>query len=122
MSSSTSSRSSRALISWLPREKGGRERLPAGPQYSTVARFEDDPRWPREAWSVVVEFERNFNGGRCTLASVRFLSASGPGELLEQGNRFELLEGGNRVAKGVVLPERIEVPAELNPFETALIG
>jgi hypothetical protein len=117
-----SSQSSRALISWVPRERGGRERLPSGPQYSTVARFEDDPRWPHEAWSLVLEFERSFNDGRCTLATVRFLAPSGPSDLLEQGNRFELLEGRRRVAKGVVLPEGVNVPAELNAFETALIG
>ena len=120
--SGNSSRASHALISWLPRERGGRERLPPGPVYSTMARFEDDSRWPHEAWSVVVEFVRSFNEGRYTLAAIRFLSPSGPNELLEEGNRFELLEGGRRVAKGVILPERVDVPAELNPFETALIG
>lgn len=41
---------------------------------------------------------------------------------MAEGNRFELLEGAHRVAKGVLLPERLDVPQELNSFEAALIG
>lgn len=115
-------RSSRAMISWLPSDKGGRQQPPTGPRYVTVVRFEDDPQWSQGMWSLVVEFDRVFAGGRYALATIRFAMDEAPHQLLQEGNRFELLEGPRRVAKGVVLPERVDVPSELNSFETALIG
>ena len=111
-----------AVIGWITRERGGRQSPPPGPVYSTVARFEDDERWPHEAWSLVVEFKRTMQQGRYILAKVRFLSPDGPAHLLREGGRFELLEGRTRVGKGVIVPDDLEVPAELNSFETALIG
>ena len=114
--------SSNAFIRWVTPDKGGRTAPPSGPRYVTVARFEDDDQWPKVAWSLVVEFQRHVQDGRCTLANVRFLADEAPAPLLQEGNRFELMEGHRRVAKGVILPEQVEVPAELNAFELALIG
>src|SRR5687768_4275252 len=46
-----------ATIQWIKAEEGGRQLPPPGPKYSTVARFEIQKEiWPREAWSLVVEF------------------------------------------------------------------
>jgi hypothetical protein len=119
---SDSNDSAQAVISWIPGERGGRQHPPAGPIYSTVARFEDDENWPRRAWSIVVEFERELSGGQHIVAKVRFLAGEAPVELLQEGSRFELLEGRRRTAKGVIVPQRTEIPAELNAFEAALIG
>jgi hypothetical protein len=90
--------------------------------YSTVARFEEDSNWPHEAWSVVVHLVRPFGRGRHSLAEVSFLAQDASTHLLKPGSRFELLEGGHRVAKGIVLPVSVPVPDELNEFELALIG
>lgn len=116
------SRTVRAMISWIPPERGGRGEPPPGPKYSTVGRFEDDPRWPHDGWSLVVEFDRSFDNGKYVLGRVSFLVDHAPHQLLDVGNRFELLEGAKRVAKGVVLPAEVEVPADLNSFDAALIG
>ena len=114
--------SSYAVISWIPYDRGGRTKPPDGPVYTTIARFEDDETWPHESWSLVVKFERTMQAGRCALAKIRFLVDEAPTHLLQEGGRFELMEGQKRVAKGVIVPEHLEIPAELNSFETALIG
>jgi hypothetical protein len=112
----------RAFISWVPLDEGGRRQSPTGPVYSTVARFEEDENWPKQAWSLVVRFVRPLHGGRYLIADVDFAAPDAPAALLGKGSRFELLEGRHRVAKGVVLPASIEVPDEINEFESALIG
>lgn len=113
-----------AMIRWVPPERGGRKAPPAGPVYTTVARFEDDrDRWPDEAWSVVVEFVRPYGtGGGAAWAKVRFLADEAPADWLKPGARFELCEGRRVVAKGVVMPPTIQPPLELDPFAMALLG
>jgi hypothetical protein len=110
-----------AFIRWIPRESGGRRSVPTAP-YSTVARFEDDENWPHEAWSLVVRVHRSYRGGGYTYATVEFLAEGAPDRLLAEGSRFELMEGSARVAKGVVLPPTVDVPQEINDFESALVG
>ena len=63
-----------ATIRWLDAADGGRKSIPAGPQYRTVARFEDErDRWPHEAWDLVVEFVRTLDqSGRVMLNRVCF--------------------------------------------------
>lgn len=114
----------RAVILWLPRERGGRTTPPAGPGYTTVARFEDSrDRWPDEAWSMVVDFLKVFGDkSHATLCAVRFQSPQAPSELLTAGARFELCEGARVVAKGVVLPSEITVPPQLDEFALSLLG
>lgn len=97
-------------------------RPPTGPVYSTLARFEEDEKWPHEAWSVAVSFIRPLGGDRYLHAEISFLNDDSPTHLLQQGSRFELFEGQKRVAKGVVLPPSVEVPEEINDFESALLG
>ena len=111
-----------AFISWIATDEGGRQKPPTGPRYATVARFEDDPKWPHEAWSVIVQFRKSFRDGRYVHGSVEFLADAAPRHLLKEGSRFELLEGPRRVAKGVILPAQVPVPDDINDFESALIG
>lgn len=111
------------MISWTDAGDGGRRSAPLGPTYSTVARFEDDENWPREAWSVALRLIRRF-GDRHVLAEVSFLAddAQAPVRLLRRGSRFELLEGQRRVAKGIVVDSSVEVPDRITDFESALLG
>ena len=112
----------RAILSWVAAADGGRQAPPVA-LYSTAARFEDDiENWPREAWSVVVRPLRMFPGDRYQLAEVSFLADVAPANLLRRGSRFELLEGTRRVAKGVILGAAVQIPAEIDEFESALIG
>jgi len=111
-----------AIISWVPPEAGGRHSLHAGPRYVTVCRFEEDPSWEHGTWSLVLDWVKTFRGGKLLLANIAFLVAEAPSNLLHAGNRFELLEGGKRVAKGIVLPASVEVPQEVSDFELALVG
>jgi hypothetical protein len=114
--------SHRAMISWISAEDGGRMQPPPGPKYIGVVQFEEDPSEPFGAWSLAVNFERRFSGGKVILAQVQFLVDEAPDQLLHSGSRFALFEGRKRVAKGVVLPATVQVPDEVNDFESALIG
>ena len=117
-----SNRNVNAFIRWVPAEAGGRREVPDRCVYSTVARFEDDAKWPHEGWSLVVRIARFYRDGRCAYAEVEFLVDDAPVELLSAGSRFELLEGNRRVAKGVVLPTAVHAPENINDFEVALLG
>jgi hypothetical protein len=94
-----------ARIRWLAPEEGGKPSPPAGPEYSTVARFESlSDRWPDEAWSVVLAIAEPADSGRLMLAGIRMLaSEEAPRDLLSPGSRFELFEGARRVAIGEVI-------------------
>ena len=93
----------KARIRWLSAATGGRQTFPAGPKYSTVARFPSQSDWEREAWSIVADFDGPVNEGGEVTADIRFLSASAPHDLLCRGGTFELYEGAKKVAEGVVL-------------------
>lgn len=91
-----------ASLRWRTLEDGGRQSPPGGPKYSTVARFEKQKEsWPREAWSVFVEFIEPPNSALSHRVNIRFL-ADGPEELLEPGSVFELMEGRQSVADGII--------------------
>lgn len=93
----------KAKIQWIPPENGGRQNPPAGPRYSTVARFEDiKDKWPNEAWSIVAEFLQE-KDCRQNIVNLRFLVDGGPEHLLYPGSKFDLFEGASIVAKGEVL-------------------
>lgn len=95
----------RARIRWLSAKEGGRSAPPAGPRYSTAARFEGQvPNWEEEAWSLVAEFEGPVDETGWILADVRFLVPErAPIDLLRVGSRFELMEGPRVVATGEVI-------------------
>lgn len=96
----------RAKIDWVPATQGGRQSPPPGPRYITVARFQEAWNdWPREAWSLIVEFESGSDDPLSTLAKVRFLAPNGPEHLLHPGSLFELYEGRQLVAKAQVVQD-----------------
>ena len=114
----------RAMISWIPAEEGGRHSTPSGPTYSGYRR---DSKKTKNGLTMsgvqALNFERRFANPRIALATVQFLVPErAPNHLLHGGSRFELMEGPKRVAKGVILPATIEVPQEVNEFESSLIG
>jgi hypothetical protein len=109
-------KSVQAFIRWFAQRGDG------SGWYSTVARFEDDENWPHQAWSLMVKVNHHYRDGLFSHATVQFLANEAPQQLLSEGSRFELLEGKRRIAKGVVLPAQVEVPADINDFESALIG
>ena len=94
----------KAKVCWLRKEQGGRDHPPPGPRYSTVARFEDEKeKYPREAWSLILEFSEPTDEKLCHIADVRLLNPEGPARLLHPGSVFELFEGSRLVAWGEVL-------------------
>jgi len=112
----------RAIVRWVPASQGGRKRLPDGPVYWAVAKFDDATSEKSEcAWSLEVEFLKPV-GKRVLLARVRFVSSAAPANLLAKGSRFRFCEGRHVVARGIVLPERLKVPAQLNPLTLAVLG
>jgi hypothetical protein len=94
-----------AEIHWLQAAEGGRLNPPSGPQYSTVARFEDqtDEEWARESWSVVLDFQGSPNESGHQIVTVRFLSENSPSQWLSPSKSFALFEGTKKVAEGTVL-------------------
>lgn len=93
-----------ARIQWLSSSEGGRKQLPLGPSYTTVARFErQGDQWINDAWSLILEFLGSPDDRLCHLARVRFLAPGGPSGWLEEGSRFELMEGAKVVARGLII-------------------
>ncbi len=99
-------KSARARIKWIPFDLGGRKRPPVAPRYSTVIHFEGDTEWPKDAWSIVVDFDDTPDKSLEIIANVWFLAyenAAVPNHFLEPGNHFELVEGAKIVAKGEII-------------------
>lgn len=83
-------------------EKMGR--LPTGTTYATVAKFaEDAETWPKEGWSVVLEFRPVGARSRSFEATARFLVPNAPWERLKPRCVFELYEGFRKTATVRVL-------------------
>ncbi|MCB9654691.1 MAG: hypothetical protein H6729_11235 [Deltaproteobacteria bacterium] len=80
---------------------------PSGPIYTTVAKFEQlADRWPDEAWSVVIEFEEgSADAQRRMVVEMHMLVEAAPEELLVPGSRFQLFEGAQCVACGIVISD-----------------
>lgn len=100
----------KAAIEWIPKDRGGRTKPPAGagsPAYSTVVRFADDP-WPPVgiAWSLVVVKDPALSSEYRWIASIHFLVEEAPHESLRVGRVFELYEGGKCVARGTILGDQ----------------
>ena len=94
----------KARIEWLTEEQGGRPDLPKGPRYVTVARFYDEiEKYPKEAWSLVLEFTRTISRSLTEVADVSFLVDEAPKHLLHEGSGFDLFEGRKLVARGKVI-------------------
>ncbi len=98
-----------ARIRWVSPAAGGRTHPPAGPRYSTVAKFEKEAeKWPKEAWSIVAEFKKISDDLSSVIAEVRCLAPDAPSHLLQPGSKFELYEGSRLVAHGEVLSDNAE--------------
>ena len=94
---------STAEIEWLPKDAGGRQSPPPGPEYMAPARFEDDAEsWPDGAWTLVARLERARDPYHWT-ATVGFLMDDAPHHRLKGGARFEFYEGSRCVARGTVI-------------------
>lgn len=112
-----------AIIRWLPESRGGRTRPPETSEgYAAPARFESDVAMAQGAWSVRLSAVSFLSGNACVRATVRFLADEAPAAFLQAGERFELLEGRRVVAKCVVIPQSISVPAAVTEFDLALLG
>jgi hypothetical protein len=76
-------------------------------RYVTVARFREDvSSWPREAWSIIIEFPPSTTFTEVVKGRARFLVENGsPRERLKSGAMFELLEGNVVMATVQVLAE-----------------
>ena len=93
-----------ARIQWLNFTEGGRKHPPPGPTYTTVTRFErQGSQWINDAWSLVLEFMSAPDDRLCHLAKVRFLAEDAPSGWLQEGSRFELMEGSRVVARGLIM-------------------
>lgn len=86
----------KARICWIPASAGGRKQPPAGPRYSTVARFDEEDE--QNEWSVIVEFEQRPDDRGCVEGQIKFLIPEAPFYLLRPGKQFHLTEGARVVA------------------------
>lgn len=102
-----------ARIRWVSPTEGGRTHPPAGPRYSTVAKFEKEAEnWPQEAWSILAEFKKISDDLSSIIAEVHCLAPTAPSHLLQPGSKFELYEGSRLVAHGEVLGDSVEPLSE----------
>lgn len=117
------SREARAIIRWVPASRGGRQSPPETPVgYSAPARFECDPREESGAWSLKIVQSSSLRDAEVIDARIAFLAPEAPHRFLNEGERFELLEGNRVVAKGICVSDDIPVPTQINEFELALLG
>ena len=98
----------KARIKWLSKEQGGRQTgLPYGDKYAPIIRitkqkFTSIYYLDEEGkWSLLVNNQEIFSEFE-TIAEVKYLSEKAP-DNLEKDVEFELYEGSNLVAKGVIL-------------------
>jgi hypothetical protein len=116
------SKVAKAWISWVPAAKGGRKKFPTGPTYCNVVHFRDDPKWPGEAWSLVIRKVRSYRGGRFWFATIEFLMEDAPHELLHAGARFSLHEGKKLAATGLVRSDNAKPPAQPTTVQAVLLS
>lgn len=113
----------RAIIRWVPASRGGRAAPPPDATgYAAPVRFESDAARSRGTWSLRILDARQLHGPEVLDAQVAFAMADAPHDLLQEGERFELLEGPRVVAKAVVLPPEVQPPERISEFELALLG
>ena len=96
--------SKKALIEWLPRDRGGRTKPPLGlgdPPYATVVHFTDEP-WPHVAgsWSLVITKVESLSSEYRWVADVRFLVNEAPHDSLREGRASNYLRVGTALLAG----------------------
>ena len=100
-------------LTWSKAKIEGRVPPPEAGRYSTVAKFPDiAEKWPREAWSVVIEIRMTEKSARNwrAVGALHFLVDGAPEELLYEGGQFELYEGKVMTASGVILGDMPDCP------------
>ncbi|HEV8606329.1 MAG TPA: hypothetical protein VGQ99_13235 [Tepidisphaeraceae bacterium] len=113
----------RAIIRWIPESRGGRKHVPnSSVGYSTLALFESDPRQTLGAWSVRIVEAVKLRGSDVVDAKINFLFSDAPAQLLQEGERFRLMEGHKVAAKGVLIGSSIALPFDITDFDVALLG
>lgn len=95
-----------AKVCWAPETQGGPKVPSPVRRYVTVVRFDEDKRWPDEAWSLVLNFNEPSNISNCVVADVHFLVEEAPAHLLAKGSKFSLFEGSHCVATGEILADQ----------------
>ncbi|MBX9681725.1 MAG: hypothetical protein K2X38_23450 [Gemmataceae bacterium] len=101
-----------ALTEWLSDQEGGRKSIPAGSRFVIPAKFEAaTDHHDVQSWSLVRPMQSRPAGSTEWIAEVSFLAPAAPQELLSDGAKFELMEGGRCVARGMVLPSQVVIPA-----------
>jgi hypothetical protein len=98
-------KAARAIIDWLPASQGGRSKPPIGvgrPIYATVVHFVDEPWPPEVSWSLAVEKVEQSNSEYHWIANIHFVVQEAPHESLYEGRGFELYEGRQIVAHGII--------------------
>jgi hypothetical protein len=103
----------RAIIDWIPKEQGGRSKLPDGmgsPPYSPTVRFLDtDEPWPPPVlWSFAIRKMSETSGSLRWIVDARFRVEHAPHESLRPGRPFELYEGPHCVARGQLVDSDAE--------------
>jgi len=99
-----------ANLHWLTSEEGGFQHPPLGPVYTNLVSYEGQQivhQQPREAF--VVEFLKTPGGDLSHPVRVSFLLNNGPADILQSGQRFELLDGTRVVARGTVISSELPV-------------
>jgi len=106
------------LIKWTPPAQGGRH-TPARSGYRTVIRLEGEPECPENAWTFCLKDIRPIEHSTTTLATGHFPVAGAPSEKMRSGVQFQLLEGSQVVAHGLVLTSD-EVDARVKSLVSSL--
>lgn len=94
-----------AKIYWLLEEQGGRKKLPSGTKYLPILILEGDVVPSEENWSAYVLNRKTLSRNE-TISEIEYFSEFAPDNLREN-TKFQLYEGKKRVAKGIILEEKI---------------
>jgi hypothetical protein len=97
----------RAMLKWMPKEMGGREKPPPCSveyPFDPLIRFPDsgEPWPPEQVWTVIIRKVTVFESLEW-LVEISYLVAEAPHHLLQQGAKFELYEGKTCVARGEIV-------------------
>jgi hypothetical protein len=119
----------RAIIGWMSKEQGGRDKPPAGvgaPSYLPTVRFtEPNEAWPPPVmWTFVISKLGEVDGPNTWLADAKFLVDEAPHDVIRPGRTFELYEGPRCVARGRFVEEpeggNGDAPAEPSRLPTPI--
>lgn len=92
-------------INWLKKCNEQLNSLLSNARYSTVIKFENEneKNWANDAWSIVLTNLKTTESSDEMIGQMRFLSPNAPEDKLFTNNKFELYEGRNCAAKGIVI-------------------